>query len=171
MPIPRAWTLPFILVSAHRARDLLPPATIDAVFADQLQSLAGEGQQIIVRSSVVGETIWDRGTYMSVVVNLTAKDWIERFQAACALVIESADSRACGLVLQRFLEPKQRGEFGNLARISRTRDQWEITTHEQDRATSLRLNVQRDAAAIANAPLWPDRACLSNGCSVRSEHG
>src|ERR1017187_2984149 len=131
MLLPRAWTLPFILVPASQTRGLLPPAPLDASFAEQLQSLAGQGRQIIVRSSVVGETIWDRGTYNSIAVNLAAPDWIEAFQAACTEVINSAGDRACGFVLQRFLEPKQRGEFGNLLRISRTRDQWEITTHEQ----------------------------------------
>lgn len=153
MLVPRAWTLPFILVRASQTRDLLPLAALNAAFAQQLQSLAGEGRQIIVRSSVVGERIWDRGSYKSIAVNLATQDWIETFQAACTQVIDSAGSHACGLVLQRFLEPKQRGEFGNLLRISRTRDQWEITTHEQDHATSLRLNVQRDAAAFADAPL------------------
>ena len=153
MLLPRAWTLPFILVPTSQTRGLLPPAPLDASFADQLQSLAGQGRQIIVRSSVVGETIWDRGTYKSIVLNLAAPDWVEAFQAACAEVINSAGNRTCGFVLQQFLAPKQRGEFGNLLRISRTRDQWEITTHEQDHATSLRLNVQRDAAASAAAPL------------------
>ena len=153
MHVPRAWTLPFILVPAGQTRGLLPPAVMDAAFAEQLESLAGEGRQIIARSSVVGESIWDRGTYKSIAVNLVATGWIATFQAACAQVIDSAGGRACGLVLQRFLEPKQRGEFGNLLRISRTRDQWEITTHEQDHATSLRLNVQRDAAASAGVPL------------------
>jgi predicted house-cleaning noncanonical NTP pyrophosphatase (MazG superfamily) len=153
MLLPRSWTPPFVLVRASRARDLLPPAALDAAFAEQLRSHAGEDHQIIVRSSVLGESIWDRGTYASVVINLAAQDGIEMFQAACAQVIDSAGGRKCGLVLQRFLEPKQRGEFGNLLRISRTRDQWEITTHEQDRATSLRINVQRDAAASAARPL------------------
>lgn len=160
MLLPRAWTLPFILVPAGQTHGLLPPASFDASFADQLQSLAGQGRLIIVRSSVIGETIWDRGTYKSIIVNLAAPDWIEAFRGACAEVINSAGNRACGIVLQQFLEPKQRGEFGNLLRISRTRDQWEITTHEQDHATSLRLNVQRDAAASASAPLMA-RARLS----------
>jgi predicted house-cleaning noncanonical NTP pyrophosphatase (MazG superfamily) len=160
MLLPRAWTLPFILVPAGQTRGLLPPAPLDASFTEQLQSLAGQRRQIIVRSSVVGETIWDRGTYRSIAVNLAAPNWIERFQAACTEVINSAGNRACGFVLQQFLEPKQRGEFGNLLRISRTRDQWQITTHEQDHATSLRLNVQRDAAASAGAPLTA-RARLS----------
>jgi hypothetical protein len=153
MLLPRPWTLPFILVSASQARDFLPPATLGGVFAAQLQSLAGDARQIIVRSSVIGESIWDRGTYKSIVVNLAAPNCADEFQAACTHVIASAGSRACGLVFQRFLEPKQRGEFGNLLRISKTRDQWEITTHEQDHATTLRLNVQRDAAALANTSL------------------
>ena len=87
MLVPRAWTLPFILVRANQTRDLLQPATPDTAFAEQLRSLAGGGHQIIVRSSVVGETIWDRGTYKSIAVNLAAKDWIEAFQAACTQVI------------------------------------------------------------------------------------
>jgi predicted house-cleaning noncanonical NTP pyrophosphatase (MazG superfamily) len=153
MLLPRAWTLPFVLVSADKAGELLPPLPLGATFAEQLQSLSGVERKIIVRSSVVGETIWDRGTYKSVVVDLASEKWVKAFQTACADVKNSAGDRACGFVLQQFLDPKQRGEFGNLQRISRTRDQWEITTQEQDRATSLRLNVQRDVAASANAPL------------------
>ena len=160
MLLPRAWTLPFILVPAGQTRALLPPASFDASFAEQLQSLAGQGGQIIVRSSVIGETIWDRGTYKSIAVNLAAPDRIKALQAACTEVINSAGNRPCGFVLQQFIAPRQRGEFGNLLRISRTRDQWEITTHEQDHATNLRLNVQRDAAAFAGAPLTA-RARLS----------
>lgn len=153
MLLPRAWTLPFILISASRARDLSLPAGSGELSIDDFQSLAGDGQHIIVRSSVIGESIWDRGTYKSIVVDLSALDWVKALQAACTNVIESAGSKACGLVFQRFLAPKQRGEFGNLLRISKTRDQWEITTHEQDHATSLRLNVQRDAAALTSVPL------------------
>jgi predicted house-cleaning noncanonical NTP pyrophosphatase (MazG superfamily) len=153
MLLPRAWTPPFILVPADQTRGLLGPAPLETSVANELQVLAGQVQQIIVRSSVVGETIWDRGTYRSIVVNVAAADWMDAFQAACVEVIASAGNRACGLVLQRFLTPKQRGEFGNLLRISRTRDHWQITTQERDHATSLRLNVQRDAVASAGAPL------------------
>lgn len=155
MLLPRAWTLPFILVPAGQTRNLLSPTPLDAALAEQLQTLAGEGRQIIVRSSVIGETIWDRGRYASITVDLASPDWAVAFQDAWADVLNSAGGRATGLVLQRFLKPKQRGEFGNLIRISRTRDQWEITTHEQDHATSLRLNVQRDAAASIDASLTP----------------
>jgi predicted house-cleaning noncanonical NTP pyrophosphatase (MazG superfamily) len=153
MILPRAWTLPFILVSVKRAQSLLAPAPLDTVFAEQLLALAGNHRQIIVRSSVIGETIWDRGKYKSRVVDLTDSDQINRFQTACAEVIDSAINRPCALVLQRYLEPKQRGEFGNLLRISKTRDQWEITTQEQDRATSFRINTQRDAAATPKSSL------------------
>jgi hypothetical protein len=175
MVVPRAWTLPFILVHASQTRDLLPPTILDGALAKQLESLAGAGHQIIVRSSVVGETIWDRGTYISIVVNLAATEWIATFQSACLQVVESAAGRPCGLILQRFLDSKKRGEFGNLLRISRTRDQWEITTQEEDHATSLRLNVQRDAAALAGIPLMArprlslERLFGSIGAWVNSE--
>ncbi len=63
-------------------------------------------------------------------------------------------NRSCALVLQQFLDPRQRGEFGNLLPdFQELRDQWEITTHEHGYAASFRLNVQRDAAAVSGSPL------------------
>lgn len=160
MAIPRAWTLPYILVRASEVEGLFLPNALDVAFVEQLCALGGRDSRIIVRSSVVGETIWDRGSYKSIAVDLAVGDWVQTFQAVCKQVAVSAGNRACGIVLQRYLEPKRRGEFGNLLRISRTRDQWEITTHEQSHATSLRLNVQRDAAAAIGGPLLA-RAGLS----------
>lgn len=152
MMLPRAWTLPFVLVSASRAHGFQQtPLAADVV--EWLGALAGSGNWIIIRSSVIGETIWDRGTYKSLSVDLSAPNWQDKFQKSCAEVIGSAGGRPCALVLQRYLEPKQRGEFGNLLRISKTRDQWEITTHEQGRAASFRINTQRDATASPKATL------------------
>ena len=72
MVVPRAWTPPFVLVSAERAQVLLRQKPLAADVMEWLRALAGGGNSIIIRSSVIGETIWDRGTYKSLSANLSA---------------------------------------------------------------------------------------------------
>ena len=73
--------------------------------------------------------------------------------SACAQVLKSTSGRPCGLVLQTYVEPRQRGEFGNLYRISKTRDHWELTTHASDTTIVSRINTQRDSAAAEASTL------------------
>lgn len=160
LAIPRAWTLPFLLVSAddtkRLAQAVVPLQLTGLQGAARLCDLAGELGQIIVRSSIIGESIWDRGTYESVhlTVDADAEVTTKRLIEAVQLVVASADGRATGLLLQRHLRPASQGEFGNLQRVSKTRDQWEIATWEANEVTSRsRLNSQRDSAADPEAPL------------------
>ena len=68
LALPRKWTPPFVLLSSDMVgpiisgsalADLLPPTTLQRII-----DLAPTGGRLIVRSSVIGETIWDRGTYL-----------------------------------------------------------------------------------------------------------
>ena len=152
--LPRAWTLPFILVPAARSSNLPKedePKGTD--FWNAVRKLTGLTGKLIVRSSVVGETIWDRGKYESVIVDPPSGNVEELVFKACAKVRQSAEGRQSGLVLQAYIEPSQQGDFGNLIRISKTRDQWELTTRTSDGTLTSRLNTQRDAAADESAPL------------------
>lgn len=154
LTIPRAWTLPFGLISVDLAAQLasgnVPDGLIRGNGPGQLAALAGKDGQLIVRSSVVGESIWDRGSYVSVPIAFTAtiEDTLRLLVEAAQRVLASTEGRPTGIMLQRYLRPAAQGEFGNLQRISKTRDQWEVATLEPDGVTArLRLNSQRDRAA------------------------
>jgi predicted house-cleaning noncanonical NTP pyrophosphatase (MazG superfamily) len=120
----------------------------------RILALASSNSALIIRSSVIGESIWDRGTYRSVQMETFGGDAIERLNAAARSVIKSTEGRATGLMIQRYVQPVSQGEFGNLQRISKTRDHWEISTFDRVGSTSRqRLNSQRDQAAEPNEPL------------------
>jgi predicted house-cleaning noncanonical NTP pyrophosphatase (MazG superfamily) len=153
--LPRPWTLPFVLIPASitsGVSDLLKVLPSD--FPAKVRELARATGKVIVRSSVIGETIWHRGKYKSVVIEIGDAPNEALITEACKEVLESAEGKPTALVVQTYLESRERGEFGNLLRISKTRDQWELTTHTADGAvTSLRFNTQRDPAASDVSPL------------------
>jgi len=79
-------------------------------------------------------------------------------------------------MIQCYLRPVSQGEFGNLQRISKTRDHWEISTHDPVGSTSRqRLNSQRDQAAEPSEPLLvrsgltPERLFGSIGAWLNNE--
>jgi hypothetical protein len=120
----------------------------------RIRALGADSGEIIVRSSVVGESIWERGTYLSKRVVAGADDFAKAVDQAALEVIASASPKAAGLVVQRYITPVSQGEFGNLQRISKTRDHWEVSTTDKAGAmTRQRLNSQRDTAADPDQPL------------------
>jgi len=155
--LPRKWTPPFVLISAK----LFDGKNFDgrAIFdlgeeiISNIRKLAELTGTLIVRSSVIGETIWDRGKYESVIVDLKTAGFENALSTAVTRVLWSASSRRAGLVLQSFVKPRARGEFGNLLRVSKTRDQWELTYDDGSTTTSVRFNTQRDQAADPNSQL------------------
>lgn len=158
LAIPRAWTLPFALISSSVVGKIGATSSLSSQLGEirtaRILSLADPGSSLIVRSSVIGESIWDRGTYLSLRVDTAGPDVVERLNAATRNVIESAQGRPTGLMVQRYVQPVSKGELGNLQRISKTRDHWEISTTDPAGATSRqRLNSQRDQAAEPDEPL------------------
>jgi predicted house-cleaning noncanonical NTP pyrophosphatase (MazG superfamily) len=158
LAIPRAWTLRFALVPVEIVAQIDASHTLSNILsaADwaRIKDLAAPGHKIIVRSSVVGESIWARGTYNSIPVNCDSKNFVHDFDRAVRSVVASAKGEPLGLLIQRFMRPASRGEFGNLLRVSKTRDHWEISTVDADGLTTRqRLNSQRDQAADPDMPL------------------
>ncbi|RWX78577.1 hypothetical protein EPK99_08200 [Neorhizobium lilium] len=149
--LPRVWTPPFALVAWDVCRSdgtgLLP----DEV--SRIEKIAGLTGKLYVRSSVVGETIWERGTYSSVLIPTVGPLFEADLNKAIAEVVESANGQKVGFVLQSYVEPKARGEFGNLLRISKTRDHWELSTETNGITSRLRINTQRDEAANDDASI------------------
>jgi predicted house-cleaning noncanonical NTP pyrophosphatase (MazG superfamily) len=156
--LPKKWTPPFAIVSAavfanggNTGADLL---TLGPDVVSKLAILARVTGRIYVRSSVIGESIWDRGTYESKIVEFSESDFEQRLVNAVTEVLQSAPGKKCGLVIQCHVQELTRGEFGNLLRVSKTRDQWELCTYSNDgSAIRDRLNSQRDEAADSNREL------------------
>ncbi|HTV30598.1 MAG TPA: nucleoside triphosphate pyrophosphohydrolase [Xanthobacteraceae bacterium] len=146
LAVPRSWTPPFALISADAPRDALSAAS-------RVRALVEGGGQLVVRSSVLGESIWDRGRYRSVNCDATAVGFEERLNNAIDEVVQSASGKAVALLVQRFVKPLARGEFGNLLRISKTRDHWELSTEMGEARSTVKFNTQRDEAASPDAPL------------------
>lgn len=157
--LPTAWTPSFICCSpidaaVPSARNLSSIFSTDVVEA--IESLGEEYGQLIVRSSVLGETVWERGKYHSQVVRYSnEKDKLDQdVLRAIGSVIKSAPGRTTGLLFQGFVAPSMQGEFGNLLRVSKTRDHWELSTKGADGGHfHRRLNAQRDPAADQQRPL------------------
>jgi predicted house-cleaning noncanonical NTP pyrophosphatase (MazG superfamily) len=145
LAVPRSWTPPFALIAASANRKAISP------FTSRIRALSED--MLIVRSSVLGESIWDRGTYESVHCDATPENFETRFFDALDQVIHSAKGKSIALVVQRFIKPLARGQFGNLLRISKTRDHWELSTESRETTSRVRLNTQRDEAALQDAPL------------------
>jgi hypothetical protein len=154
--VPRSWSPPFVLIPAsflqRPERDGKEFLTLSNELWSRIASLAADDRQLIVRSSILGESIWDRGTYKSVVIQSDALR--ASLPGAAAEILASAGSKRTALVIQRYVQPRARGEFGNLLRVSRTRDHWELSTEYTGEGTSrIRFNAQRDEAAPLNSPL------------------
>ncbi|MGO4122883.1 hypothetical protein AB4Z01_00725 [Inquilinus sp. YAF38] len=146
--LPRLWTPPFALVSAGVFEDNKADLNaIDGEAIDRLRHLAAMTGVIYVRSSIVGEMIWDRGSYESVPVRADTEDFVGDICSAIRQVLDSAPKRRVGIVMQSYLTPRGKGEFGNLLRISKTRDHWELSSDYGGLTSRVRLNAQRDEAA------------------------
>ena len=124
--LPRAWTPEFVALPAKMAQQIKSKGQFTNVLDEKalarIRGIGGKSGGILVRSSVVGESIWDRGTYKSIPVDCGSKDFVARLCAAAVDVVGVAPNEEIGLLIQRYIRPIHRGEFGNLLRISRTRD-------------------------------------------------
>jgi predicted house-cleaning noncanonical NTP pyrophosphatase (MazG superfamily) len=149
LTLPRLWTPPFVLLST---KALAEPRKFlrDPKLIARLKAVSIGTGRLILRSSVIGESIWDRGSYKSVRIDASGESFLERLEEAIKEVVDSAPSRETGLVIQQYIDPRARGEFGNLLRISKTRDHWELSTDSARATLRTRLNTQRDEAASPN---------------------
>ena len=102
---------------------------------------------------MIGETIWERGTYESVLIDPNSEDFEKELCDAASRVFQSAPGRRVGLVIQQYIKSVAHGEFGNLLRVSKTRDQWELSYEDDNTTSSVRFNAQRDQAADPDSAL------------------
>lgn len=157
LAIPRAWIPPFALISVELVASTGASCEwLDENLLAKFRLIAGPRKRLLVRSSVVGESIWERGTFESyeLEVNDDLMTFRQKLINAIGQVVASTANRETGVMIHRHIRPVAQGEFGNLQRISKTRDHWEISIRETDGLTlRQRLNSQRDQAAASALPL------------------
>ncbi len=156
LALPRTWVPPFALIPAKTMAKVSAGEPLSHVLGhDDLSRILELGPELIVRSSVIGETIWERGTYHSERAKTSpGLSPVEALDAAALEVVESSRGKPSALVIQVYVDAAARGEFGNLHRVSKTRDQWEINSTDRTGSPSrTRLNSQRDVAASPDTPL------------------
>jgi hypothetical protein len=113
--LPRKWTPRFILWSNEFVKRLLSPDNVDESKKAKacISELLAESDRIIFRSSVVGETIWERGTYKSESLQVSnAKIDISTVMKTLSNIVESAPNKRTALIIQSFIEASDFGEFG-----------------------------------------------------------
>ncbi len=162
LALPRVWTPEFVVIS-HQYIDSFESfdRLLHALSSNELAKLIRLSERtggIYVRSSVLNESIWDRGTYDSVPFDFDShvesrKNFIDKISAAASTVLGSAGGKKIALVLQSRIYPIAYGEFGNLLRISKTRDHWELSFGDSTPMNELRFNTQRDVASDPSLPL------------------
>ncbi|TIN93395.1 MAG: hypothetical protein E5Y06_19260 [Mesorhizobium sp.] len=148
--LPPAWTPEYMLLSTSWVNSLVQgPVSLD---------LPGnlKDQPLIVRSSIVGETIWDRGTFLSLPFHEPPDE--DTIKKAVVRIREHAKSirpdAEVAIILQRFLPSCTKGTLGNLNSLSRTREHWsKFTEIEGYNSAPDRFNSQRDAPAQPQAAL------------------
>ncbi|GAB1364001.1 hypothetical protein MASR1M32_32370 [Rhodobacter sp.] len=151
LSLPRAWVPQFVLYSSEAVERLLhePSILLNEISGKDSLALLAPGKSVIVRSSVLDESIWERGSFLSVPLqDLEADSTFDRLIDAIQRVKLSAAGRRVAIVLQEYIQPQFHGEFGNLLRVSKTRDHWQVSSVSASGAeTEGRLNTQRDISA------------------------
>lgn len=140
--LPENWTPPFFALSTEAfgrwdRGDTQPSWLIkDPKFRNALSNLSqgttrtvqerlGEHTRprLIVRSSVPGENLTQRGRFKSTICDADEGALIQAVHEVWE-IIESLTDKPAGLVIQRFLKPVAQGHLSNEQRISKARTEW-----------------------------------------------
>lgn len=122
---------------------------------------------LIIRSSAVGETLFDRGRFISCeMVRNSTNDLLEAIIEVCTRSNDKGDGRAfndqMAVLIQPHLHPFAKGHMANTKQVSKTRNQWQVDIEEADVEfrgihfiPAVRFNSQRTPAAKAGEELGP----------------
>ncbi|WP_156933238.1 nucleoside triphosphate pyrophosphohydrolase [Mesorhizobium sp. LNJC399B00] len=146
------WTPEYLLLSTAWV-DSLADGPVSLDLPEGLKN-----RPLIVRSSIVGETIWDRGTFLSIPFDdppdqSAVREAISKIRGHATAIRPGAK---VAIILQRFLPNCIKGTLGNLNRLSRTREHWtRFTEVDGYNLAPDRFNSQRDAPAQHQTELIP----------------
>lgn len=168
--LPVAWCPPFIGLSAKLHKEwkkfdkmLLDECTKNAILEWMLKPECAKYNQFILRSSGIGETIHDRGTFLS--DHFQASKGIQGLMDTATKIFTHANSRNTdidlALVLQVRIDVRIGGHFSNEARLSKSKDRWKYEIDTPKPVARWR------GISSENSP-WPDpMRTLSGGNKIQ----
>ena len=122
---------------------------------------------LMVRSSAVGETLLDRGRFISCEkVRNNADDLLKAIIEVCSQSDDKSDvmtlNDQMAVLVQPYLQPFAKGHMANTKLVSKTRNQWQVDIEEAHAEfqgihfiSAIRFNSQRTAAAKTEEALGP----------------
>lgn len=160
--IPRPWTPPFFVISTAASRQWRG-STPEDIIADRLCAEVRQIAQkwdkvwpngIILRSSAVGESLRDRGSYLSVKLAADFND-AQIGDAFWRIFSDHQEKQPQGdiaIIAQPLVKCVDFGHMSNERRVSKTVNHWMWESHKYESATS-RFNSQRETPASETTSL------------------
>ena len=156
--LPPNWRLDFAGLSIEVYRYWISKGTVsDAPEVDELKAwLEARGfDGVILRSSGVAETLYDRGKFKS---EKLTKGWnFSAIQTAIEEIFEHAheidDKTELGIVVQEYLDAEYMGHLSNEHRVSPTINQWSYELEKPNWTPSKGINSKRTTSPDPNTPL------------------
>lgn len=156
--LPLEWRLPFcgLSVSAHETWKSGRSVARHADFKDLWNWLQEHGiKDVIIRSSGAGETLYDRGKFVSRVVNgvRVQRDVVNAIDEIFEQAREADSSESLGLVVQQYLQPSVAGHLSNEYRVSPTKNQWQYEIERPTWMPAKGINSKRAPSPDPNGPI------------------
>lgn len=162
--LPPVWVPPYVALPAWLSDEWIADpigwvarARRKGVNLEQAAALlsGGSTQEIIVRSSAVGEGLEDRGLYRSITLAADAPftALITAIEEVFSHFSTHGRHRAMGICLQRYLAPAFAGHVSNELHVSATRNQWKFQIEIPAFAPDQGLNSKFATAPDGMTPL------------------
>jgi predicted house-cleaning noncanonical NTP pyrophosphatase (MazG superfamily) len=164
------WRLPGLGVDVNLAHLLCQNSDAATENADAICKFIAQNfktERIIVRSSAIGETLLDRGRFLSSegVTNepKTLLDAIRNVCESADIANQTAASNIqMSILIQPYMKPKARGHMANTKVVSKTRNQWQANVEYSEQSfrsahtvPTMRFNSQRTTPANSATTLGP----------------
>ena len=170
LKIPAKWTFPFIVLPTDfqkalefradrdRSSDLLDAySSIRTELGSWLNVLTDDEKfGLIIRSSIVGESLEERGRYLSSPIGPRFS-----FQDFCGSIYEivnqaKAQSSDVGVavIVQRSLKLEILGHLSNETHLMPTRDRWMVEYRQDDQDIRFGVNSRREVSPQVDQPLF-----------------
>jgi len=168
--VPALWRTQGLAISLSGARALCQGDAYALSQAAQISKILETewgAYNLIVRSSAVGETLLDRGRFISCEnVRKNADELLNAIVDVCSIEANSSDRTILNcqmaVLVQPYICPSAKGHMANTKLVSKTRNQWQVDIEKADDefrgihfVSAVRFNSQRVSAAKAEEELGP----------------
>lgn len=156
--LPLDWRLPFccLSISVHEVWKSGRSVARHSDFKELWKWLQQHGyEDIIVRSSGVSETLYDRGKFVSRMVCgvRLQRDVVGAIHEIFEQARDADNSESLGLVVQEYLDPSVAGHLSNEYRVSPTINQWKYEIERPTWMPAKGLNSKQAPSPDPNGPI------------------